>query len=147
MEQPLPNFSSTKKKGELISGKPVSLPGQKVVVYPPTNVFDGNPLTYFVDSRDTVGRYVGIDVGENKKEQVAYLKFQSRNDMNCVQPGDEYELLYWEGSGFKSLGKQVAADTVLYYTAPAHALYWLRNLSGGTEERVFTYENRRQVWW
>ena len=27
------------------------------------------------------------------------------------------------------------------------ALLWLRNLTKGREERPFTYENGRQIWW
>jgi hypothetical protein len=134
-------------KQELLVGEPVTLPGQKVVVYPPSNVFDGNPLTYYLDDREEKGKYIGIDLGEGNQQRVATIRFQSRNDMNNIQPGDEYELYVWYGDNFRSLGKQVATDTVLYYNAPSNALFWLRNLSGGSEERIFTYENGKQVWW
>lgn len=26
-------------------------------------------------------------------------------------------------------------------------MYWLRNLTRGREERIFTYEDGKQVWW
>jgi hypothetical protein len=30
---------------------------------------------------------------------------------------------------------------------PTNALFWLRDLTKGKEERPFTYENGQQVWW
>lgn len=135
------------KKGNLLTGVPVTLPGQEHIVYPPENTFDGKALTFYEDRRDTTGKFIGIDLGVGNKSGVGQIKFQSRNDMNSIQPGDEYELLYWKGNGYTSLGRQVATDTVLKYEGPKDALYWLRNLSGGSEERVFTYENGKQVWW
>jgi hypothetical protein len=37
---------------------------------------------------------------------------------------------------------------VLYYDdAPTNALFRLRNHSKGKEERIFTYEDGKQVWW
>jgi len=70
-----------------------------------------------------------------------------RNDMNAIQPGDEYELLYWNG-GWKSLGRKIADSTTLQYdNVPYNALFWLKNHSSGREERIFTYENGKQVWW
>jgi hypothetical protein len=44
--------------------------------------------------------------------------------------------------------RQMADSTILqYHNAPSNALFWLRNHSGGKEERIFTYENGKQVWW
>jgi len=54
----------------------------------------------------------------------------------------------WNNQTFVSLGQQTASDTLLVYKkCPKNAVFWLRNLSGGKEERVFTYENNRQIWW
>ena len=67
--------------------------------------------------------------------------------MNCVQPGDVYELFYWQ-DGWKSLGQKTAATIYLVYNnVPKNAVLWLRNLTEGIEERIFTYENDKQVWW
>ncbi|MVT09540.1 galactose-binding domain-containing protein [Chitinophaga tropicalis] len=105
---------------------------------------DGNPLTYF-DSKFADNSWVGIDLGE--KRSVSEIRFLTRNDMNGVQKGDQYELFYWNNK-WVSLGKQLAANNYLYFdNVPANALLWLRNLSGGIEERIFTYENDKQVWW
>ena len=47
-----------------------------------------------------------------------------------------------------SMGKQVARTVSLeYHDVPSGGLYWLRDLSKGKEERIFTYELGEQVWW
>ena len=47
-----------------------------------------------------------------------------------------------------SLGKQVAKDFHLVYdNVPDSALLLLKNKTGGHEERIFTYENGKQIWW
>jgi hypothetical protein len=39
------------------------------------------------------------------------------------------------------------SDVLLYENAPLNGLFLLRNLTIGVEERIFTYENGKQVWW
>ena len=61
---------------------------------------------------------------------------------------DTYELFYWDNGSWNTAGIQVAAADLLTYTdIPNGTIYWLRNLSRGKEERIFTYENGKQVWW
>ena len=68
-------------------------------------------------------------------------------DGNSVEIGDEYELFYWNGK-WVSMGKQRAKNvSVKYKGVPQNALYLLRDLTKGTEERIFTIENGKQVWW
>ena len=69
------------------------------------------------------------------------------NDDNFVLPGHTYELFYYDG-GWVSLGKQDSEDWQLVYEdVPTHALLYLRDHTAGKEERPFTYEQGRQVWW
>jgi len=35
----------------------------------------------------------------------------------------------------------------VYRGVPKGALLWLRNLDEGEQERIFTYENGKQVWY
>ena len=73
--------------------------------------------------------------------------FSRPYDSNNVRAGDLYELRYWQ-DGWRSLGKMTAeSDTLVYEDVPVGALLWLHNHSGGREERIFTYENGKQVWW
>ncbi len=80
--------------------------------------------------------------------QTVRLKAKYPEDAsNAIFPGEHYELFFWNGH-WESLGAQEATDTVLVYRGvPRGALLWLRNLDKGVQERIFTYENGRQVWY
>lgn len=101
---------------------------------------DRAPLTYV--------RYVR----DNKKEMVIDLKSLvgitrivcvPRNDGNSVFPGSVYELFYYGMDGWESLGIKRAEDyNVEYEDVPAGALYWLKCLTGGVEERIFTFTDK-----
>jgi len=133
--------------GEKIIGEPFGSSGKKYNPYIPEKCFDGNYLTFFEDSRTgNFDKFVGLKL--NKPQQVSKIRFIARNDMNSIQIGDLYELLYWDNQQFISLGQKVATSQELTYNnVPKGALLWLRNLSEGKEERIFTYENQKQVWW
>jgi hypothetical protein len=87
-----------------------------------------------------------MDFGEPVRiEKIIYLP---RSDDNNIRMGDEYELFYWSENGWRSLGKQKAKDIKLRFDhVPDNALLWLRDLTRGSEERIFTYANDQQVWW
>lgn len=69
------------------------------------------------------------------------------HDSNEVVPGDDYELFYWNDK-WCSLGRKVAEhDTLMYMEVPKESLLWLHNHTRGKEERIFTYEIGRQIWW
>jgi hypothetical protein len=109
-----------------------------------TSAFDGDPLTFF-DSRNADNSWLGYDLGNPAK--ISTISFLPRSDYNIIVKGDTYELFFWD-AGWKSLGRKIAEESSLSFdSVPKEALLWLRNLSGGNEERVFTYENNEQVWW
>jgi hypothetical protein len=61
--------------------------------------------------------------------------------------GKTYELFYWL-NGWKSLGKVVAGDKPLEFTdVPLNGLYWLVEDGSNKEERIFTIQDGKQVWW
>jgi len=91
--------------------------------------------------------WVGLDLGEGNTRQITKIMYCPRNDGNMIIPGDEYELFFYD-MGWHSLGKQVAHKEWLNFgEVPANAVLWLRNLSAGHEERIFTYENGKQKFW
>ena len=108
------------------------------------NINDGNSLSYFdVSGLDDL--WVGLDFG--KPTSLSELFFCPRTDDNDIFPGDLYELFYWD-TRWISLGKQSAqANRLVYNDVPKNALLWLRNLTKGHEERPFTYEEGKQIWW
>lgn len=103
---------------------------------------DGNTLT----RPDTDPGYsLGYDLGEAMA--LDSIVFFPRNDDNFILPGHTYELFYYDG-GWVSLGKRVSEDWQLVYgNVPLNALLYLRDHTAGKEERPFTYEQGKQVWW
>lgn len=106
--------------------------------------FDGNIDTYFHTNNEN-GAFVGLDFGH--PERITRILYSPRTDNNDVIPGDEYELFYW-GNEWCSLGKCIANGFELVYdNAPSNALFLLHNHTRGKEERPFTYEHGKQIWW
>ena len=108
-------------------------------------VFDGDLLTIY-ESKEPDYAWVGMDFGRPVK--MSHLFYFGRGDGNCIEPGDTYELFLWDRTRWKSLGKQVATEpTLIYRNVPSGGLFLLRNLTKGHDERPFTYDDNRQIWW
>ena len=108
---------------------------------------DGDPDSYFEKEPKSIG-YVGIDLGAGKKARLTRIRFCPRSDTNFILIGDRYELLYWYHGEWLSAGTQKAtADSLTFHGVPTQSLYWLRDLTKGKEERPFTYDNEKQIWW
>lgn len=108
-------------------------------------VFDGDILTGF-HGVSPDGHWVGIRF--RRPEKISRIRYIPRNDGNCIEIGDEYELMYWKDNGWKSLGRLTATqNSLLYSDVPSGGLYVVRNLTKGHEERIFTYEDGKQIWW
>ncbi len=62
--------------------------------------------------------------------------------------GKEYELFYWK-DGWQLLGSQVAGEAPLVFDeVPSRCLYWLVGKGSDREdERIFTIQDGKQVWW
>lgn len=61
--------------------------------------------------------------------------------------GAEYELFYFD-NGWQSLGKATTTDQPLVFdNVPFNALYWLVADGSDHEERIFSLQNDKQVWW
>ncbi len=90
--------------------------------------------------------WLGIDF--EKPEKVAEMKLLSRTDDNGIVPGELYELVYFGKDGWRTVSVQEAEnDYIEFDSVPSGALYWLRNLTKGTEERIFTYKNGKVKYW
>lgn len=104
--------------------------------------FDGDPLTCpSVDAKSIV-----IDFGQ--PVCISRIVCLPRGDGNGIYPENKYELFYYGKDGWVSLGKKTASDYFIdYFDVPSGALYWLRNLTSGKEERIFTYDNGKVRFW
>ena len=130
-------------EGEVLPFTPIACDaiGQTVT---PSKVFDADPLTY-LEINGGIDLWVGMDLGRCRR--IGAIEFAPRNDDNAVSPGDRYELYYWDNRWVKA-GERQAEDYSLTFTdIPAHALLWLRDVTKGREERPFTYEDGKQIWW
>lgn len=105
--------------------------------------FDGNVETFYAG--ELTHAFIGLDFG--RPVSIRTIRYAPRTDNNAVFPGDEYELFYWDG-GWKSLGRKTADNySLIFEEVPENSLLLLHNRSRGKEERIFTYENGKQVWW
>lgn len=108
-----------------------------------SKVFDGNPLTSFVDSVPS-GGWSGIELKHDA--YIGYIGYTPRNRDNFINIGDHYELLYFD-YGWKSLGIKVAhSDSLAYDNVPMDGILLLRNYTSGIQERIFTYHEGQQIW-
>lgn len=106
--------------------------------------FDNNQVTFY-ESKGSLNAWIGVDAG--KPGRLVRIGYTPRGDGNGIIPGHTYELLYFDG-GWKSLGSKTAKTMKLNYSkVPVGALLWLKCSTEGKEERIFTYENGKQVWW
>ena len=132
--------TSNKLLGEIIGTE------QDLVDISKEMAFDGNPLTSF-RKYGFPEVWVGLEFDRPKK--IEKIVFLPGNDDNCIRDGELYELFYWNNK-WVSMGKQLGSSETYklkYENVPTNTLYLLRNLTKGKEERIFTYEKRKQVWW
>ena len=127
-----------------LQGKPFGNPG----LFGNTlqEMIDGDRVSFFYGAHDGVG-YVGLDFG--KPYRITRIKYHPRSDDNNIVPGELYELYYWTVDGWESLGKQTGRDdkTLRYSNIPKNMLLRLHNHTRGKENRIFVYEDGKQIYY
>ena len=108
------------------------------------NVFDGDLYTSF-SYKDSDGGWVGLDYG--KPQSICRIVFTARNRDNYIRIGDEYELFHCDKGEWKSAGRTVATSDSLVFKVPEGSLLYLKDYTRGKDERIFEYEDNRQVFW
>ena len=130
-------------KGKKLTGRIIGTEGTEK--HTKETVFDGDVLTGF-NGTGPDGNWVGLELSE--PSDVASITYMPRNDGNCVEVGDIYQLLVYDKGRWNTLAWIRAKDTKLVLkNIPSGGLYLLRDRTKGKEERIFTYENNKQVWW
>lgn len=87
-----------------------------------------------------------LDLG--KPTHISRIDYFPWNDGNFVVPGHEYELAYWNQDHWQSIVRQVSQGYELTFdNIPSGALLLLHDLTEGKEERPFTLQDNRQIWW
>lgn len=132
-------------EGRTLTGEPMGTKGIAPRFYP-ASLFDGDMESYFEVQHPQGEIWAGLDLGT--PQPVMSIAFAARTDDNDVRLGDVYELSYWMPEGWRSAGSQVADSYRLSWEGvPSGTVYLLRNLTRGVEQRPFTWEDGRQVWW
>lgn len=137
------------KQGNKVQGKVIGnyAPGWLDSLVTMRRAFDGDALTFTSAGPEQEDAWLGLDFG--KQVEVNKLVYLPRSDDNFIKEGELYELFYWDRE-WKSLGRQVGSRQLQYLeydNVPDNALLLLRNQTKGKEERIFTYEDGKQVWW
>lgn len=130
-------------KGQKLTGKVIGTEGTKDKTK--ETVFDGDVLTgfYGISAND---HWVGLELPQ--PSDVAMIRYMPRNDGNSIEIGDDYQLQMYDNGTWTTLGWMTAKDTKLVFkNIPSGGLFLLRDRTKGEEERIFTYENGKQVWW
>ena len=129
--------------GERLKGTPIGSHAKSQHEH--SLAFDGDPLTYFMSEQENRG-WIGLDLG--RKETVSHIDIIQHNDDNFIRCGDLYEMFYWD-KFWRSLGCRIGTESqyLEYDSVPVNALLLLRDRTWGKEERIFTYEDGKQVWW
>ncbi|RXK83869.1 hypothetical protein [Filimonas effusa] len=133
--------STTALTGEMI-GTPTTGANMKTHNY--TNVYDGDPSTSF-DYHLPDGGWAGLDLGDSKK--ITRIVYTARNFVNFIYPGNYYELFYAKQGEWISVDAVEATTDSLTFKVPKGALLYLKNHSGGKEERIFECQNGEQLFW
>ncbi len=102
----------------------------------------------YLDKNAENENFVALDLGADNPYTVTRIRYVPRSDTNFIIPGYRYRLDYWDNNEWKTVGEKKADDfSVSFEQVPAGRLYILHCLNGGTEERIFLYEDGRQVWY
>lgn len=110
----------------------------------------GNVAQYLFDDDlltcEFITSWVGVDFG--LPINILKIEITPQTDANNIYPGDVYELRYHDGYDWVSHEIKEATDYYIEFEeVPSGALYWLRNLTEGKEERPFTVQNGQVIFW
>lgn len=105
--------------------------------------FDNNPISYIFSDNTCK---LTIDLGY--PQILSKIECLLQNDGNSVWPGHCYELFYHNGNKWVSLGIKEAQDRwIEFENIPGNALLWLRDLTTGRQERIFTVTDNIINFW
>lgn len=128
-----------------LKGKVIGTPGcfQGDGSHEYTNVFDGKSWTSF-DYLSGYGGWAGLDLGTPVR--IGNIIYTPRNRDNYIRPGDEFELFYCQDEWVSAGRVRAESDSLYYKDIPENSILLVVNHSNGVQERIFTYENKSQIW-
>lgn len=121
--------------------KPLLTDGDRPQLY--YRGFDHNPLSYTYPDQTFSFRW---DMG--RAVALAEVECLLCNNGNNIWPGNWYQLNYYDGSDWHSLGTKKATGKFVEFSGiPDNALLWLQNLTEGKEERIFSFREGKIRFW
>ncbi len=107
------------------------------------NLTDLNALTY-----ETIEPGDAFIIDFSKPVSISAITCYKRGDGNDIFPGDEYELSWWDGDDWSVAGKKKAEDYYIDFpNVPEGALYYIRDVTRGTQNRTFIIEKDEIYWY
>ena len=109
-------------------------------------LFDGNLLSS-CNLSGIVGKYIIIELEHPTK--LSHIQVFPRSDGNFIERGDHYSLYYWANDGWNMIEEKdaPAMGELEFDNIPENALLLLCDETKGKEERIFTLEKGKQIWW
>ncbi len=109
-------------------------------------LFDGNLLSS-CNLSGIVGKNVIIELDHPTK--LSHIQVFPRSDGNFIERGDHYSLYYWANDGWNMIDEKDALTMgeLEFNNIPENALLLLCDDTKGKEERIFTLEKGKQIWW
>lgn len=106
-------------------------------------LYDNDPLTYYSAKGDS---YCGcIDFG--RPVHIDRIEYILRGDGNAIMPGDAYEVSWWNEGEWELITREKATDIWLDVKgAPSNALYYVKDITTGRENRIFTVCDDEIIW-
>lgn len=120
---------------------------------------EDNSLTYLNDNNVyTTNKYINEDfishnpywigLEADNKSYLNSIEFTPKTDTNDVFPNLTYRLIFWNGKEFETIEEKEATDNLISFKhVPKNSLLVLKCLDQGKQERIFTYQNGKQIWW
>lgn len=105
-----------------IQGIPLRIPGVKTA-NDIDKVFDGD-VTTFYSAASGSSSWIGLDLG--KPCIISKIRYLPRTDGNGVYEGHEYELFYWNGEQWTSVGKKLPRAMFYNSKFPAMPCFFSR---------------------
>jgi hypothetical protein len=114
-----------------------------------SRAFDDDIFTDFDSSGSSSPTWAGLDLGYGQViDSIRYSPPIMEDSTARVLPNHKYELLYWDNNTWVLAGSKVATDNhVIFHLIPQNTLYLLKDISQRAKARIFTYTDRKQIWW
>lgn len=130
------------ENNEIIRGAAIGTSGKNEATSN-DKVFDGDVDTFFEAASGP--SWAGLDFGEPRR--ISRIRYLPRTTGNGIYEGHVYELFYWNGKEWQSLGQKTATSQILQYDAPVNTLFFLKNVTKNRmHKKPFVFESGAQQW-